>query len=140
MAAYGCVGALALAAISGCGRSHPYSCVKVSGKVTYKDGSLIPAQRMRLIFVPQTPAIDPKTPPMKGMTEVDVKTGNFSYVNTFDFKDGIIAGEHKVYLQCIVGGSQSRKLIPDEYANAEKTPLTVKSSESPFDLKVPKPR
>ena len=77
IAVYGCASALALAAISGCSRSQPYSCVKVSGKVTYKDGSLIPAQRMRLIFVPQTPAIDPKTPPKDGMTEVDVQTGKF---------------------------------------------------------------
>ncbi len=77
---------------------------------------------------------------MKGTTEVNVKTGHFSYVNTYGFKDGIIAGEHKVFVQCIVGGSQSSKLVPKEYADPEKTPLKVKSSDSPFDLKVPKPR
>jgi hypothetical protein len=132
--------ALALAAISGCGRSQPYPVEKVSGKITYEDGSLIPAQRLRLIFVPQTPAVDPKIPPHDGTVEVIVKTGEFKFVNTYGFQDGIIKGEHKVWLQCIVGGSQSRKLVPKEYASADKTPIRVKSSDSPFVLKVPKPR
>ena len=132
--------AFALAAVSGCGTSKPYPVQKVSGKITYEDGSLIPAQIIRLVFVPQTPPIDPKVPPMKGKADVDVKSGRFSDATTFVRADGIIRGEHKVFMQCIVNGTQSSKLVPADYASAEKTPLRVKSSESPFDLKVPKPR
>ena len=131
--------ALVLAAVSGCGSSQPYPVEKVSGKITYEDGSLIPAQRMRLIFVPQTPTVDPKTPPKKGTAEVIVKTGEFKFVNTFGYQDGIIRGEHKVFVQCVFEGVEPRKLVPDEYASAEKTPLKVVSSDSPFDLKVAKP-
>jgi hypothetical protein len=131
--------ALALAAVSGCGSSNPYPVTKVSGKITYEDGSLIPADRMRLIFVPQTPTVDPKTPPHKGTAEVIVKTGEVKFVNTFGFQDGIIKGEHRVFVQCIFEGSKPRKLVPDEYADAEKTPLRVQSSDTPFDLKVAKP-
>ena len=43
-------------------------------------------------------------------------------------------------MQCIVNGNVSSKLVPKEYADPEKTPLKVKSSESPFVLKIPKPR
>jgi hypothetical protein len=137
--AIGLASALTLAAVSGCGSSKPYPVQKVSGKITYEDGSLIPAQIIRLVFVPQTPPVDPKTPPKMGRTEVDVKSGSFSDATTFVRADGIIRGEHKVFVQCIVNGVQSRKLIPQEYASAEKTPLKVKTSDSPFDLKVPKP-
>ena len=77
---------------------------------------------------------------MEGKTDVDVKTGHFSYVSTYSFKDGIITGEHKVFVQCIVNGGLSRKLIPDEYASVEKTPLRVKSSDKILVLKIPKPR
>jgi hypothetical protein len=92
-----------------------------------------------LVFVPLTPPVDPKTPPKKGLVDVDVKTGSFNEATTFDHGDGIIKGESKVWVQCIVNGVQSRKLIPADYSSADKTPLRVKSSESPFTLKVPKP-
>ena len=42
----------ALFAAAGCG-GKPYSCVHVSGKITYEDGSLIPADQIHLIFLSQ---------------------------------------------------------------------------------------
>jgi hypothetical protein len=129
---------IALFAAAGCGYSTPYGCVRVSGKVTYDDGSPIPADEVRLIFYSQTPPVDPKMPPRKGMADAD-KTGKFDFATTFINRDGIIVGEHKVILQCIRKGQLARSLIPPEYGDAAKTPLKVRSGDSPFDLKVPKP-
>ncbi len=129
---------LALAIAPGCHRE-PYSCVKVSGKVTYEDGSLIPADRIEVAFFPQTPPIDPKTPPKAGSAEADGKTGAFAYATTFIRGDGIIVGEHKVVIQCFRGRHPVSGLVADDYSNPVATPLKVNTSESPFDLKVPKP-
>jgi hypothetical protein len=124
----------------GCQRVGPYSCVKVSGKVTYEDGSPIPADRIRVVFVSQTPPVDPKTPPRAGFAEADGKTGTFDFATTYAYKDGIIAGEHKVFIECYRNGQLSHDLIADEYSDPAKTPLKVQSSESPFELKVRKKR
>ena len=70
------IACLATASILGC-RKDPYPCVKVSGKVTYEDGSLIPAERIRIQFVSQTPPVDPKTSPKTGSAEASRTTGRF---------------------------------------------------------------
>ena len=127
---------MALAAVSGCGPSNPYPVEKVSGKITYEDGTPIPASRLILVFVPQVQSVDPKTPPHKGRAEVNVKTGEFGSVSTFGFRDGIIRGEQKVFVEAV----GTRKLVPGKYASEQTTPLKVNSSESPFTLKVPKPQ
>ena len=88
-------------ALSGCGYKPPYACVRVSGQVTYDDGSLIPADTIRVIFLSQTRPIDSKNPPKNGEADVDPKTGKFDFATTFEYKDGIIVGEHKVIIQCI---------------------------------------
>jgi hypothetical protein len=130
--------AVALATFSGCGYSPPYSCVKVSGKVTYEDGSLIPSPGIRLVFIPQVAPIDARTPPHKGNAEVNVKTGEFDSAWTFEPKDGIIAGESKVEVLCTSGASLL-KLVPPEYSDPDKTPLRVNTSNPHFVLTVPKP-
>jgi hypothetical protein len=122
----------------GCQRAGPYSCVKVSGNVTYEDGSPIPADRIRLVFVSQAPPVDPKTPPHAGFAEADGKTGTFDFATTYAYKDGIIVGEHKIFIECYRNGQLSHDLIADEYSDSAKTPLKVQSSESPFELKVRK--
>jgi hypothetical protein len=117
----------------GCKRD-PYACVPVSGKVTYEDGSLIPAQRIRLIFVSQAPPVNPKVYPRDGSALVDVKTGTFSWATTYVPKDGLISGEHKVLIQCTPAG-----LVDKDYDDRNNTPVTVNTSQSPFELKVQKP-
>ena len=135
-AAISLAAAMALEAISGCGASDPYPVDKVSGKIAYEDGTLIPASRLRLVFVPQVRSVDLKTPPHKGQAEVNVKTGEFGSATTFKLRDGIIRGEHKVFVEAVGPG----KLIPDKYAREQTSPLKVNSSESPFTLKIPKPQ
>jgi hypothetical protein len=133
------VAGAALLAVSGCGGGRrPYSCVPVSGKVTYEDGSLIPADQIHLHFLSQTPAIDTKTPPKEGIADANDK-GEFEFASTYSRKDGIIKGEHKVVVQCIRKGKLARDLIADEYGDPTMTPLKVDSSQSPFEIKVQKP-
>ncbi len=127
-----------ITAAVGCKRE-PYACVPVSGKVTYDDGSLIPADRIRLMFISQAPPLDQKVHPRDGSALVDVKTGTFDSVTTYVLKDGIIAGEHKVVVQCFNGGQRRTDLVPSEYSDRTNTPLTVNTSQSPFKLKVAKP-
>jgi hypothetical protein len=130
----------ALAAIAGCGKSSPYACVPASGKVTYDDGSLIPADQIQLVFVSLTPPIDPKTPPKNGIAYANGNTGTFDYASTFGNKDGIVVGEHKVVVQCLRKAHLIGNLVPAEFTDAAKTPLKTRTGDGPLTLKVPKPR
>ncbi len=131
--------AVALAVVSGCGYKPPYSCVKVSGKVTYEDGTLIPAQGIRLVFISQAPPVDQRTSPKSGKANVNAKTGEFDSATTFDYKDGLILGKHKVVVQCTSGNNMAKKLVPPECTDAATTPVTVDVTGSPLQIKVPKP-
>ena len=90
-------------------------------------------------FFSQKPPIDPKTRPKDGRAKADGKTGQFELASTYAYGDGIIVGDHKVTVQCIVNGNEDKKMVPAEYQDKDKTPLKVNSSESPFDFKIPKP-
>ena len=65
---------------AGCGSSDPFDYARVSGKVTYDDGSLIPAARITVTFLSQAPAVDAKTHPRPGMAEVNTADGTFDIV------------------------------------------------------------
>ena len=119
-------------AMSGCG-GEPFNYVKVQGKVTYEDGSLIPADRIVVRFVSMTPSRDRKITPLPGNGEVDVKTGVFSSVTSHKARDGIVRGDHKVVI--LAAGP----LVPVEYTKVETTPLQVNAKDSPFDFKIKKP-
>ncbi len=132
-----------LAGLSGCGSGEKFSYVKVSGKVSYEDGSLIPADWMEIRFISQVPPPDAKTAPLRGIAEVDPKTGKFDVVTSHTYGDGLVPGEHKVLIQAVRGkfktSSAVMDLVPPEYTDPEKTPLVVNTNQSPFDLKVRKP-
>ena len=49
-----------LCPLAGCGEKDPFSYQKVSGKVTYEDGSLIPVPAIQLTFSPLAKSDDPK--------------------------------------------------------------------------------
>ncbi len=119
-------------AIGGCNRE-PFDHVKVRGKVSYEDGSLIPAKRLTVKFIPQTPSNSTAMTPRPGDAIVDAKTGMFDRVTSHTPGDGIVVGDHKVL---IVGGGS---LVPEEYTRPETTPLKVNSKDSPFDFKIKKP-
>jgi hypothetical protein len=133
------VAGVAISSIAGCGGSRPYSCVPVSGKVTYEDGSLIPADTIHLIFLSLAQPVDSRTTPKNGLADAKGKTGEFDCATTFANRDGIIVGEHKVVVQCISNGLLKRDLVPADCGDAAKTPLRVTAGTSPLIIKVPKP-
>ncbi len=129
-----------LAAISaGCGRE-PYGTVRIRGKVTYDDGSLIPAPALFVYFEPQVESVDSRTTPRRGFAEVNVADGTFRRVTTYAPGDGAIAGEHKVVIEALgETGAPVYTYFPREYSDAATTPLRIEvGSERTFHLQVPK--
>lgn len=126
--------------LAGCG-GEPYSTVKISGTVTYEDGSLIPAPELFVYFEPQAENVDAKTAPRRGFAEVDVTDGTFDRVTTYSPGDGAIPGEHKVVIEVMgEGGVPDYSYFPRRYSDATTTPLTIEvGSKRSFELTVPKP-
>lgn len=126
--------------LAGCS-SEPFQYVKVSGKVTYEDGSAIPAPRLSVEFVPQAKAVDAKTVPRPGKADVDPKTGEFKVVTSHTYDDGLVPGEHKVVVRAVDLMNQPLPgFVPPEYGDLNKTPLKVNTSDpQSFVLKVQKP-
>ena len=128
-----------IGSLSGCGGGTPYQTVKISGKVTYDDGSLIQAEDITLVFSPQVEAVDARTSAKKGTAVVNVADGTFSCASTYDYGDGVIPGKHKIAVQPIKGGVPAPGLVPDNYMDPRKTTLerTIESAAA-LELTVPK--
>ncbi len=121
-----------------CGSSDPFAYVPVSGKITYEDGSLIPAARLRLTFVSQSEAIDEKTHPRPGVAEVNVSDGTFDAVTSRRYGDGIVRGKHKVTVLAMDANEQPIGVVPAIYQDENTTPLEVDTAEQPFALTIKK--
>ena len=79
--------------LAGCGYKEPFKYVRVSGKVTYEDGTPIPLDGLILTFISQSPPVDAKTYPRPGVTFVDKKTGKFHAVTSHKANDGLVRVE-----------------------------------------------
>lgn len=126
--------------VSGCGPGTPFPMDKVSGSVTYDDGSLIPGDRIVLTFVPQTEALDAKTHPRNGFAVVDKATGNFSVVTTSDYGDGLIRGIHKVFVTSVDARDQPLAVIPPRFSSPQNTPLEIDTADTPLKIEIPRPK
>ena len=118
----------------------PFSYVKVSGKVTYEDGTPIPSPDVLVRFYSETEAIGNKQP-RPGWSMVDKKTGEFGCPTSHTAFDGLVRGKHKVTFTGTSGVSPlPASLVPPEYGDPKKTPLEV-DTDNPdsFILKVRKP-
>lgn len=126
--------------LEGCG-GQPYGVVPIRGKVTYEDGSLIPAPKLLLELNSLEKKKDEKTYPRPGRAEINVSDGTFSNVSTYDYGDGAILGEHKVVVKAFdQNGAPSYHYFPKEYSDATTTPLKIQvGSEREFHIKLPKP-
>lgn len=113
--------------------NNPFSQVKVSGKLTYDDGSVIPAERIRVWFVSQTPPIDANTHPRPASAQINCEDGTFEGATTYKYMDGLVRGEHKVFIDITPPDA-----VPPEYTRAKTSPLTVSTAELPLHIKVPK--
>lgn len=132
---WGVIGAAMVAL--GCTETTPYGVVPVSGKITYEDGTVIPADEMILNFRSMETPIDPKTHPRTGMCRVRVEDGTFDSVTTYAHADGVIRGKHKVSVG--VRGANGLVVVPKEYTSELTTPLIVDAADAPFDFRIAKP-
>ncbi|MCA9266853.1 MAG: hypothetical protein KDA41_00205, partial [Planctomycetales bacterium] len=78
--------ALAIA-LAGCSRE-PFAYVPASGSVTYEDGSLIPAERIVVTFIPQVDETNEKIHPPSAVAEVNTADGTFDVVTSHRHGDG----------------------------------------------------
>jgi hypothetical protein len=130
--------------VPGCGGSVPFDIVPVSGKVTYEDGSLIPASSMLVTFNPIRTGEKSKVAPPGGQTNVNVQDGTFSSVSSHRANDGLAVGKHKVVIVSFKkgpqGGSSPSADVPAIYRKESSTPLEVdvNSSNQFLELKVRK--
>ncbi|MDY0170165.1 MAG: hypothetical protein RBS80_26715 [Thermoguttaceae bacterium] len=127
--------------LGGCG-SQPYSTVRISGTVTYDDGSLIPAKQLFVQFEPQQESIDGRQFPRPGQAQVSTADGTFGAPTTYAPGDGVVAGEHKVVVEALnEHGFPDYSYFPKEYSDPATTPLRIEvGPERTFKLEVPKPR
>ena len=121
----------------GCGSGGPFDYVRVSGKITYDDGTPIPGG-CRLAFVAQDAAPVGNSYPRPGMANVDGE-GKFDCATSYKYGDGLIPGKHKVVIQN-VSEQSGKPAVPKEFTNEATTTLIVDTHDAPFDLKVPKPK
>ena len=120
--------------------SEPFDYVSASGSVTYEDGTLIPAERIVVTFVPQLEQVEGKVNPPSAVAEVDPVDGTFDVVTSHRFGDGMLAGKHKVQVVALDAMQNPTAAIGREYSNASETPLEVDTANRPFHLKVRKPQ
>ena len=117
----------------------PYSYRRVSGDVLYEDGQVIPAETLRLTFIPISPPVSPRLHPRPGFARVDPKTGAFSAATSRKPGDGIAKGAHKVLISGDNRQPLPEDLVPIEYADFTTTPLEVDTKTGRFNLKVKRP-
>jgi hypothetical protein len=129
-----------LVVIAGCGGKGPYRTTKISGTITYDDGSIIPAERIEIKFISQEPPLDGKTHPKIGLAEVNEADGSFNEVSTYEFADGLIQGKHKVAVMSLDAMNLPTDAIPEPFRSPDTSNLTVDSAQIPFKLVIPKPK
>jgi len=137
--------ACTLICFSGCGSDVPFDIVPVSGKVTYDDGSLIPADEVTVIFNPVDPKSIGQMSAPGGRTNLEVSDGTFKSVTSHRPNDGLVMGAHKVVVIASKNNAQGRptngNLVSSKYRKSATTPLEVEvtSSGQFLELKVSKP-
>ncbi len=124
---------------AGCGSAEPFHYVKVCGRVAYEDGSPIPADILRVTFIPQASAADSKTHPLAGTARVGAD-GVFDSVTSHKPGDGLVPGKHKVTVVALDGQERPTAAVHADYADSDRTPLEVDTANRPFTLLVKKPR
>ena len=132
------IGALAMVVLcGGCGDDDPFDYMQVTGRLTYEDGTPIPAGGIRLGFMVQDVApIDGKFPrPAEAVVDAD---GNFANCTSVTYGDGLLPGKHKVAIYYATD-AKGKLLIPKEYSHAGSTPLVVDTSNAPLHIKIPRP-
>ena len=130
-----CLNALLL--LTGCDDGNPFDYVPVSGRLSYEDGTPIPATGMKLQFEP----IDIKS--AGGMyarvatADIDAQ-GNFANATSYKYGDGLVPGRHKVAIGYATD-KNGKLLVPKSCTTLGSTELIVDTASLPIEIKVPKP-
>jgi len=125
-----------LCLMQGCGEaSSPFAYVPVEGKVTFEDGTPIPASRLKLVFDSEAPPVG-DAHPRPGSAGVN-EQGEFKNVTSYKYGDGLVPGKHRVSLLYATDDA-GKLLVPEEYTKGTKTPLIVDTADLPFEIKVPR--
>jgi hypothetical protein len=128
--------------IRGCfsGSDDPFRYMKVSGKVCYEDGSLIPAKRLVVTFIPAETVSENKKFARPGLATVDDTTGEFRSATTRKPNDGIVFGRHRVVLSVSDREPLPDDVVPAVYKDQTKSPLEVDTRKQPFDIRIARPQ
>lgn len=130
--------------VAGCGSKVPFDMVPVHGKLTYEDGTLVPAESILVTFNPIRTEAGSKTAPPGGTTSVNVQDGTFGAVTSHRKDDGLVIGKHKVVVVSFKKGANGNptptSAVPPVYRQESTTPLEVEvqSSDQFLELKVRK--
>ena len=121
----------------GCGSSSPFDYIPVSGKITYDDGTPIPASGIRLGFraIDAKPVGDAYPRPAEAVVDAQ---GNFGSATSYKPNDGLVPGKHKVTI-AYATDAKGKLLVAKEYTDGATTPLVVDTASLPLDIKVPRP-
>jgi len=134
-------GVLFVVGLAGCGGGPSFKMLPASGKVTYADGSLIPADRIVVTFVPETPAVSGKDEAGSARGEVNTQDGTFEGLTTRKGFDGVVPGKHKVTVVALKNDTVSNA-VPESYQNVATTSLTAEvaaGKANQFEFKIDKP-
>ena len=111
----------------------------VSGRLTYEDGTPIPAGGIRLGFHRAGRA----GPTGRRISAAGAKRWStlraiFPACTSYRPGDGLIPGKHKVAI-FYATDAKGKLLIPKEFAHPSTTPLVIDTADAPLEIKVPKP-
>jgi hypothetical protein len=135
---------LAPLVFSGCNRE-PFSYISRPGKVSYEDGSRIPAPELKLTFIPENPppGPDPNIVAPKGRVKIEGDAGDgmsFESETSRNWGDGLVPGKHKVQVLPVdEKDSVIPGLVPPEYEDPRLTPVEVDTASPELIIKVKKP-
>lgn len=127
-----------VASYIGCGSGSPFEYVPVQGKVTYEDGSPIPAHGLVLQFITMDVGTQGQAHPRPGAADLDDK-GSFTCATSYKYGDGLVPGKHKVAIYYATD-AKGKLLVPKEYTLVATTPLVIDTSNSPLEIMVPRQR
>jgi hypothetical protein len=122
--------ALVLLSCAGCGDKGPFQYMPVQGKLTYEDGSPIPAVGIMLQFESLDAKPVGEMHPRPAMASVD-SNGVFTCATSLKYADGLIPGRHKVALHYATD-AKGKLLVPKPYTHLGTTAGNM-------EIKVPKP-
>ena len=122
------IAAAYLAAIVGCGKTHPIA--QVSGKIQLKDSSL---QTAGIRMVRLEPTGDTSATIRKGASGTINEDGSFQ-LYTRRPGDGVYLGKYAVTFAFYRGAMDQRSLIPAKYTSAATTPYQVVVDDDRDDL------